>query len=279
MRNKIWYYTGWVIVVTGIMLLLITIFGRWTNIGGYQNSSPRSWERFDQKLVNRTSTFQSLRLEAMARAQNLLTELPPDEVMEILYSVVVDRFTNYDAQHTIFTNWIFWMLGKVYPAFKHILNVTTLVSKGHSLLCDQSSYVLVKLATEAGIRARHVGLYGHVVMEAWYYGDWHLYDPDMEVIPKDEKGMVLSVEALSKNEDLLHKFYGGEKRGVKNTITTRENNTFMSYPIGSRFEWKTQALSIFEKVMHYFAFILPLLFGVGGGVMIVKYRGVFDKGH
>jgi len=262
---------GWFLLGTGITLLFITILGHWTGVGQYRNSSPRSWERFDQKLVKQTPNFHSLLLVAKAGAKGSLSELQPDELMEKLYSVMVDRFTHYDAQHNIFTNWIFWMMGKIHPAFRHILDVNILVSKGHSLLCDQSSYMLLRLALEAGIRARHVGLYGHVVMEAWYDGDWHLYDPDMEVMPVDEKGKVLSVEALSQDRDLLQQYYGGVKRGVIDIIATRKNNTFMSYPIGSRFEWKTQALSILERIAQYGKFIIPFFLGLGGYIMVLRY--------
>ena len=49
----------------------------------------------------------------------------------------------------------------------------------------------MQLADKAGIRPRHVGLFGHVVMEAWYDGEWHMYDPDFEVIALDDSGSVL----------------------------------------------------------------------------------------
>lgn len=177
MTYGIRYWIGCLILSIGISLFGVTSLGHWTDIGGYNSGPPRPWERFDQELVKRTPNFQSLLAEARRRANGQLNELPPDEAMEILHAVIVDRFTHGDAQHTIFTNWILWVLGKIHPAFAHIWDADIAVSRGHSLFCDQSSYLLLCLALESDIRARHVGLDGHVVMEAWYNNDWHLYDP------------------------------------------------------------------------------------------------------
>jgi hypothetical protein len=85
---------------------------------------------------------------------------------------VADRFTHGDAEHNLSINWLLWSLGQFNPNFKHIRNPQVLVSGGHCLFCDQSSYLLLNLALKAGIRARHVGLGGLVVMEAWYDGNW-----------------------------------------------------------------------------------------------------------
>lgn len=95
-------------------------------------------------------------------------------------------------------------------------------------------------------------------MEAWYDSDWHLYDPDLETVPLDSAGQVLSVEKLALNSELLEKYYGSH--GVVDIVASRENNTYMSYPEGSLFEWKSNVLVYFERVMEVLKFIIPMLF-------------------
>jgi hypothetical protein len=264
-------WPGWLMISIGTALLIVTGVGQWTDRGGYHSVPPRSWERFDQELVKRTPDLPSLLEEAEQRTGRRLHEMPPGEAMEVLHGIVTERFTHADAQHTPFTNWILWVLGVFHPALGHIWNADLTVAKGHSLSCDQASYLLLALALKSGIQARHVGLDGHVVMEAWYDGDWHLYDPDMEIIPKDERGDVLSVDELSQNTELLQKFYSGPRKDAVPLFTTRENNTFMSYPIGARFEWKCQVLSIFEKFMNLLKWIVPIVL-VWWGIRLVRRR-------
>lgn len=137
-----------------------------------------------------------------------------------------------------------------------------MLANGYSLYCDQISYTLLSLALEHGIKARHVGLDGHVVMEAWYEADWHLYDPDLEVVPVDASGQVLSVEKLALNSELLDQYYG--PRGTTKIVASRENNTYMSFPQGSWFEWKSNVLVYYEKIMEVMKFALPVVLVVLG---------------
>jgi hypothetical protein len=41
-------------------------------------------------------------------------------------------------------------------------------------------------------------------------------------------------------------------------ISSREDNTFMSYPVGSQFEWKSQVLYEIEKIAQITKFVIPL---------------------
>lgn len=122
--------------------------------------------------------------------------------------------------------------------------------------------LLLTLALRHGIAARHVGLDGHVVMEAWYDSDWHMYDPDLEVVPVDDGGHVLSVDALAANTRLLEKYYA--PHGAANIVGSRENNTYMGYPQGAWFEWKSNVLVYVERVMELLKFAVPLLLLLAG---------------
>ncbi|WP_066632845.1 hypothetical protein [Desulfolucanica intricata] len=271
--------TGLGLILLGSILLVITSLGQWTDTGGYSNSLPRRGELFDPDLAGKTPDLKTLYKAAEDRAPGKLSELPPDVVMEILYRTVAERFTHGNqAQHTLFSNWLLWGLGQVQPSFVYIRDPDTLLKQGHSALCSQVSYVLLCLAERAGIQPRHVGLNGHVVMEAWYMNDWHLYDPDLEVVAKDSTGSVLSVETLSQNADLVRQVYTG--RGdhafiekIVAIITSREDNTYMTYPVGSQFEWKSQVLMKLEQGAQILKFIIPvLIILIGSGLLRVGRR-------
>ncbi len=248
------------IIMTGIGLLGVTIIGSFTSIGGYENIRPRSWEKYDSSLASKTSSMNDLILQAKAMNSSYDT-LSEEKKMLSLYNVVINRFThNNGARHTIFTNWILFVLGKVASPLGYIWDPDLFVSKGHSLICSQSSYLLMQLALKNNIRARHVGLNGHVVMEAWYDDDWHLFDPDAEVVPKDASGNILSVEELSKNMDILKKEYPKIKGDFVPIIASREDNSFVSYPMGAHFEWKSQAMFYLEKIARVLKYLIPVLF-------------------
>jgi hypothetical protein len=131
------------------------------------------------------------------------------------------------------------------------------------------------LANDIGIRSRHVGLGRHVVMEAFYDKDWHLYDPDMEVFVRDSNGDVLSVEELSNrnNDHLLRAAYRGHKEDIIPTLISREDNTFMNYPPGSWFVWQSQVMYIMEKAANYLKYIIPLsLFTLGIMIILISNK-------
>lgn len=252
-------YFGTFISLVGVLLLLVTTIGHWTDIGKYKSAPPRKWERFDPNLAATLNSFPKL-LEATKN--QLSTNSSEREAMDVLYNTVTKRFTHKNATHTLFSNWLLYLAGKIHPELAHIWEPELLVAKGHSLFCDQSSYLLLSLALANGIKARHVGLDGHVVMEAWYDSDWHMYDPDLEVAPLDSTNQVLSVEKLAQNQELLEKYYG--PHGIAHIIGSRENNTYMGYPEGARFEWKSNVLVYFERIMELLKFIFPATFVATG---------------
>jgi hypothetical protein len=252
-------YLGIFTSSAGVVLLLVVAVGHWTAIGKYESAPPRKWERFDPNLE---STLNSLSILMEATKNQLSVSSSDREIMDVLYDTVTERFTHKAATHTFYSNWLLYLAGKIHPAFAHIRDSNSMVANGHSLSCDQSSYLLLNLALANGIKARHVGLDGHVVMEAWYDSDWHLYDPDLEVAPLDYTDQVLSVEKLALNSELLDKYYGAHEFAY--IVGSRENNTYVSYPEGSWFEWRSNVLVYFESSMEVLKFVLPIAFIVAG---------------
>ena len=248
------------LLVAGVVLMLLAAIGDWTEFGPYPSSPPRQSERFDPGLIKVIDSYPSL----LREARHLQVDNDSPEVtMNRLYGLVVDRFTHREASHTLFSNWLAFGLGFLHPGFSHIWSVDLMVRKGHSLLCDQSSYLLLRLAHDHGFRVRHVGLNGHVVMEAWYDGDWHLYDPDLEVVPVDSQGRVLSVEKLSHEKGLLQAYYG--RHEMVEIVGSLQDDNYVSYPKGARFTWQAELLSRLEPVMQVMKYLFPvimILFGI-----------------
>lgn len=247
--------TGFLLAVVGVGLLAVAIVGHFTVWGRGYSSLPRNWERFDPSLSAQLPTYRALcqRLD-----EKLATATSDEDRLRAIYDLVTTRFTHDEAQHTLASNWILYIAGLVHPTFHHIWSPQNLVLHGSCLLCDQASYLMLDLARAHGYKARQIGLQGHVVMEVWYQGDWHLYDADLEIIPTDNAGEVLSLDELAKSDGLRQHYYGHHSN-MADLIRARENHLYMSTPVGARFEWKGNLLALLEKGAEVLKFVLPLL--------------------
>ncbi|MDR4499799.1 MAG: hypothetical protein MRK02_18055 [Candidatus Scalindua sp.] len=272
---KVRLVTTWILVVLGSGLTLFSLLGNMTIFGNYQNSKSQKWNSFDSSLPPKTLSLKSLQTYAADRIDD---EFSHKKTMDVLSTIVMDRFTHGDqARYNIFSNWLLYFLGCINPAFELIHDPDVLLRNGYSALCSEQAYLLLILAERFGIRARHVGLNGHVVMEAWYGDDWHMYDPDLEVVPEVSGRGVLSVEALSREPSLIKTLYQG--RGTPDYVnhiikifTSREDNTFMSLPRFAHFEWKTNVLYHFEQIANWLKWIIPLFMLASGVLIQVRSR-------
>lgn len=232
---------GLVLVLAGAFLLAVSLVGDRTGAGRYVNLPPRSWERYDPALASGTPDLESLYRAAQARAGRNLRDMPPREAMDLLYGVVSDRFTHGDrATYNLFSNWILWAVGTVSPRHRYMQDADALLRNGHSAMCGETSYILLRLAGMAGIPSRHVYLNGHIVMEARYSGRWHAYDPDFEVLVRDEDGRILSVAEAAGGPDLLRQAYSGrgpstQTESVLTIYTNTGDDMYLSYPPKSFF--------------------------------------------
>lgn len=263
-RSQMIKLLGHSLILLGLGLLVVAGLGKWTPLGNLKRYELRDWEAFDVETVSRWRSMSDLQTEA---DQHLPEDPSEEEVMVALQDVIARRFSDGEGVHCLFSNWILWGLGQIHPAFLHVWSSDLLVSKGQSMHCDQASYMLMMLASERGILTRHVGLDGHVVMEAWYDGYWHLFDPDMEVIPVNGDGVVLSVDELAQDEDQLRKYYSRYPEMLE-IVRSRKNNTFVSLPSGSRFDWKGNVLARLERVMEVLKFAVPAVMLAIGALLI-----------
>lgn len=72
-------------------------------------------------------------------------------------------------------------------------------------LCDDANSVLVNLATLAGMKARLIGLTGHVVAEIFFEEQWHFFDADGRVYFENGNGHIYSIHELASNKKLLQR--------------------------------------------------------------------------
>jgi hypothetical protein len=271
--------TAFALLLAGTILFVIAGLGEWAGVGVETDPDVRSWERFDPDLAARTRSLDALYEAAQSRAEGDLRQMPPAQAMEVLFDTVNARFTHGETEHTLLSNWILWTLGLVNPKLGGVRSPEVLLDRYQSALCGRVSFVLMNLAERAGIRPRHVGLNGHVVMEAWYDDEWHMYDPDFEIAPRRGTGPVLSVDAFSRDPALVRELYVDKKGAdrvqiVIDKIISREDNSFVSYPVGSQFEWKSQVLLLFEKAAEVLKFAVPIVFlAVGMALILLDRRG------
>lgn len=269
---------GIVLTALGCGLLAASALGMWTPLGKYRSYPPRPWERFDPSLAARTPTLDSLYRAAKARAKRPLRELPPRESMRILYETVSDRFTHGDRSvYSPFSNWVMWLLGHANRRYLDIQDPDELLQNGHSALCGDVSYVLIRLASKAGIPSRHILLDGHIVMEGWYSGSWHAYDPDLEVVVTDEGGHVLSADGLAGKPDLIRLAYAGRGSpafldNLVTIYTSRQNNLAKTYPAESGITVAGQRPARVEQAARHGRFLLPVALILAGAFLAVVPR-------
>ncbi|MBN2410467.1 hypothetical protein JXQ31_02170 [candidate division KSB1 bacterium] len=127
---------------------------------------------------------------------------------------------------------------------------------GH-MYCGMAARITSTLAKKAGLDARLWGLYGHIVSEIFYDGEWHLFDSDAGVfyLNKDNK-TIAGMDDLVKDPWLVERTYhpglagwkqahprrtstGAWSDGMKTVInfyTTTENNEVEEVEPGDLYE-------------------------------------------
>jgi hypothetical protein len=266
--------TGWVLILGGGLLLGISLAGTFAGTGNYFDAPSRSWERFDPLLASGTPDVESLFQTAQALAGRRLRNMPPSDAMNVLCGLTMDRFTHGNrATYSPSSNWILWMLGLAEPRFRDIQDPDTLLRYGHSALCGDVSHVLIRLAEKAGIPARHVLLNGHIVMEAWYDGNWHAYDPDLEVVLRDGQGRVPSVMEMAGSPDRIRDAYSvrGDSSFLRTILQIYGNipsHRYIAYPRGSIFGPRGQRPGRVEQAAKVARFAVPSAILVAGLLLI-----------
>lgn len=271
--------SGFFLLITGGILLIVSLLGELTQLGMYESLIGKDWDRVDSRLVASTRNVASLVAKVDER---LLPGMSSQDKMEIIFDLVTQRFTHGNkSKYNVFSNWILYVMGWVNSKFSYIRDLDHLLRYGHSAFCSEQSYVMLFLAEHFGIRSRHVGLNGHVVMEAWYDNGWHMYDPDFEVKASLTNKNILSVENLSKDTDLIQKIYAPKTtfkqlNRIIDIITSSEDNLDIGYPRQYRllgFEFNTnQSIALYiQNFANWLKFPVLLVMIALGLLMTLPY--------
>jgi hypothetical protein len=202
--------------------------------------------------------------------------MPPDAVMEVLFETVADRFTHGGlTRYTPFSNWILWAWGGWQRNRGDIQDPDLLLRGGHSVLCGDSAFVLLRLAEKAGIPGRLVLLDGHIIMEAYHSGAWRAYDPDFEVTVTGREGSVMSVEDLSRDPDRVRQAYAGRLVGpdlarIVELYENRDDDLVREYPPPDVIMVRGQRPGRVERLAGTGKFVLPAAMILAGAVLGVR---------
>lgn len=85
-----------------------------------------------------------------------------------------------DRRLAIYENPLMWMAGKLYDPLSRTQNPHK-IAEGAQGLCSEAALVLTAIAKLHGVRARLVGLNGHVVSEIETPQGWRVADPDFGI--------------------------------------------------------------------------------------------------
>lgn len=125
--------------------MAVSLFGDYTFSGRYVSLPRRSWESHDPAPGSRAPDLAALFRSAQERDGGRLQEILHRQAMEILYGTVSDRFAHGEfVRYNLFGNWALRMLGGVIPDRGYKQNPDTLLRNGHSVLCGDVSYNLLR---------------------------------------------------------------------------------------------------------------------------------------
>lgn len=255
-RRTVVRVSAWFALGAGAGLLIVALLGDFTRLGEYRVYQPKSWDRIDPELVARTRDRSALIAEALQRVEASDAELSDRTLMNALYLVTIERFVHGAAQHTPFTNWVVWARGLPHEHQIRLRDTNQLLRRGHAALCGQVSQLLADMARESGIEARLIQLEGHVVMEAYFDGAWHMYDADAEVGASTLFDAPPAIDELIADPDRLTALYSPNNPQMVPVILSTDNNW-----IGDQDQYRVRLESI-GSVAKYTVPLLMMMVGL-----------------
>jgi hypothetical protein len=177
---------GRILEVGGCGLLLLAVAGdTWPLI---RRPSERSLKLFARQVRRESTGSGATYFEKLCRA-------------------ISSRFAHGLAIYGWRDNYLCRLLSPLSERFRVIHRSQDLFRYADNAFCSQAAQAFVDVAANCGLRARLVGLDGHVIAEAYYDETWHAYDPDYGVIPQGANGAVASVRELVENPELAAQAY------------------------------------------------------------------------
>lgn len=191
----------------------------------------------------------------------------PDLFCMLLSQALSERFRHGPARHTVWSNYLLCMLPRWAAKYATIELSADLFRHSDQAHCHQIAQAFVDVATRRGIEARMAGLDGHVVAEAFYYGGWHVFDPDYGVILHDQD-RVVSLEELLEDPDLTRRLYRNHrlKNDVEALIAVFEKKIVVRAPSGGHLSPRTAAWQRGARIAKW---LLPV--GMIGLALLLKF--------
>ena len=266
--------TGQALLIVGLVLFVLSVIGPFQRPDeDFGEHAP--WDRFDADLYKATPTYARL----VDYARNEVAQMSSDEQKALaVQDIVTRRFVHGEARETMLTNFPKYLGGLISPPIGSIYSSDRLLRSGNMGLCSQQTHVLVDLAQDVGLKARQVGLHGHVVAEIWIDGKWRMFDPDFELVLRRPDGQIASVANLEKRWNGLTRAYG--ERGhpeVPAMYRSREDNSYVSYPSGAYVEWKSSVMLNAGSMLRISRWLIALLLCALGLFLIRRYPKLGPK--
>jgi hypothetical protein len=157
-----------------------------------------------------------------------------------------------DCHVSPWENWIQWSLGQMYPPLLRSQFADRILERGAGD-CSERVAVLQSLLRESRLPTRIVGLGGHVVLEVYANGVWHLADPDYgilafgileEVAADAERRVVAPLKRAGYSQEVIDRYV--------EILQSHEDNVRMptNSPISPRLHW-------LEQITRYLLIALP----------------------
>ena len=172
--------------------------------------------------------------------------------------VVRQRFHYGFSNYTVQNNWPAFFGGKLIWSHLSAIVDADDILKHTEGLCSQQTIIFLELLKTKGITFRSIGLGlkegpGHFLCEAYYNGDWHMYDITMEPNWSAITNAHKSIEYYKSNKDSLFLVYENKipsavLNKMLNEINYGEVNTMPA-----------QHMLLFHNICKALIYFIPLL--------------------
>ena len=187
------------LIVIAVLLFLPNLFDKDVNACLHYDGK----EKFDPKLsyINTISKLESY-TDSIAAAKNLNST--DYRYVELLETVIKNRFYHGFSHFTLSENWIAALAGK-YIKEDHACKVQPekIMQQGNAA-CSQQSLVMMAILRNKNITYRSVGFPHHYAMEVMIKNNWYFFDANMEPDITKEQRLLTS---WNHQNDNLKKYY------------------------------------------------------------------------
>lgn len=239
-----------ILIALAILLFLPNLF----NKDIHSSSQFSKKENFDPRLSTLKS-LQALELFADSIANSKNIQYNSFAYVELLETIIKNRFYHGFSHFTLSENWIAAVAGKWLKEDYACKVQPEKILQHNNAACSQQAIVLMALLRNKNISYRSVGFPHHYAMEVLINKNWHFFDADMEPIISEKERLLSS---WSHQNDKLKKYYDPRhfsdldfKFGTGLTATTGSINEIPAF--------NATAFHIITGILSKLLFLIPIL--------------------